>query len=117
MKQIPLYKGCAQTITIYSKEELQEKLPIIEQAKQLWKDRCNEYMSVNGDQGICVIGAGFSVYNIPKGKRTYRKLMILSAYTVTPAQGSLVWENSKDEIKQFLKNNGLEVTYNWGTMD
>lgn len=86
-------------------------------AKLLWRDKCNQYMRLHGDCGSCVVGAGISISFILKGKRKARKLQIIRAMDICRAQGSVVWEDSKDIVLKVFEDAGIEVYYNWGTMD
>lgn len=90
---------------------------VILDAKHLWEARCKQYMTVYGDCGSCVLGAGISINFIPKGKRTPRRLQVIRAMDICRAQGSLVWEDSKDEVLRVFERAGIEVFYNWGNMD
>lgn len=71
----------------------------------IWFSKAKAY----GDKGSCVIGAGFSFdYN---GDEYF-----MSA--CSPYQGSLSWEDSKDEIESELRTIGCEnIKYDWGIMD
>lgn len=62
-----------------------------------------------GDIGSCVVGAGFKFeWN---GDEYF-----MSA--CSPYQGSISWENPKDEIKRMLEDIGAtNISYNWGSMD
>jgi hypothetical protein len=84
-------------------------------AKELWTNRCDEYVKKNGDKGSAVIGAGFTVRHLPPGARKPRPKMVLHSPMV--AQGSLVWETSKDEVEKVFRDAGIEVDYAWGSMD
>ncbi len=86
-----------------------------ETAKGLWRTRCTEYLNRHGQEGSSVIGAGFTVWYLPPRARKPRRKIIL--YSPSGFQGSLVWEASKDEIAQVLKDAGIEVNYEWGSMD
>lgn len=86
-------------------------------ARMLWSSECDEYMRKHGDVGSCVLGAGFSIEYIPKGKRSPRMLMILSADSVCRGQGSVIWEDSKNKVEQIFSDAGIKVYYSWGRMD
>lgn len=62
-----------------------------------------------GDQGSCVIGAGFEFsYNDKK--------YFMNA--CSPWQGSMSWEHDKDIIHDLLSSIGaIDIHYNWGNMD
>lgn len=102
---------------IYKQNELPELQPIINNARQLWREECEIAGAKYGDVGTCVIGAGFEVPVIPKGYRKSRMVTILSPREVCRYQGSIIWEHSMDKIRSFLKSQGIEAHYNWGRMD
>lgn len=101
----------------YKENFIAEKNSVIRQAKQMWAERCAEYVKNYGDRGTCVLGAGIEIDFIPPRCRTPRRMMLISASSVCNAQGSIVWEDSKDEIINFLRENGIECRYAWGNMD
>lgn len=84
-------------------------------AKGLWTKRAAEYVKKNGDKGSAVVGAGFTVRYLPPRARKPRPKMVLHSPMV--AQGSLVWEASKDEVEKVFRDAGIEVDYAWGNMD
>ena len=86
-------------------------------AKLIWSDACTKFMEQHGDTGSCVMGAGISIDFIPKGKRTPRRLMVISQYDVCSAQGSVVWEDSKDLALKVFEDHGIATHYSWGMMD
>lgn len=89
----------------------------IMEAKQVWSKACAEFIRLRGDVGSCVLGAGISIDYIPKGKRSPRRLMVISQYDVARAQGSVVWEDSKDLALEVFKEHGIATHYSWGSMD
>jgi hypothetical protein len=115
MKKIKVYRD--KEVTAYNDKDLESFDSIIMQASELWRNRCLEYLQKYGDNGTCVIGAGFKVYYLPPRCRRPRYRMVLSASSVTKYQGSFVWESSKDEIREFFRSKGLEVFYDSGNMD
>jgi hypothetical protein len=105
-------------VTVYGESDLGWLEGAAENARALWSKRAEAYLKKHGDVGSCVLGAGFWVWFQPKGKRKPVKRMILSAEEVTSAQGSLVWEDSKDEVMKCLTDGYVEgVEYAWGRMD
>lgn len=68
-----------------------------------------EFQAQVGDQGSCVLGAGFEF--------DYKD----QPYFLTPCslyQGSISWETNKDTIKMLLEVAGAtNIRYNWGIMD
>ena len=65
--------------------------------------------SMVGDQGSCVLGAGFRFEW--EGDKYF-----MSA--CSPYQGSISWEEPKDKIKKMLEDIGAtEIYYDWGRMD
>lgn len=62
-----------------------------------------------GDQGSCVIGAGF---DLTWNEDDY----FMSA--CSPHQGSISWETHKDKIQKVLESIGAtNIKYHWGNMD
>lgn len=74
-----------------------------------WTRLSNEEGDKRGDIGSCVLGAGF--------KFTYNN----RRYRMTPScryQGSIMWEHSKDTIRDDLTKLGAtDIEYEWGNMD
>ena len=100
--------------TVYHWRDLEkpEMRLIISEASELWSKRTHEYLCEHGDQGSCVIGAGIKVMLINKRCRTPRDTTIIK--TPKNTQGSLAWENSLDEILDFMRFRGLDATYECG---
>lgn len=118
MKVLSLDAKFPDNFTIaYHYADIQEYSPIIEKAKTLWRQRCDEYLATYGDQGTCVLGAGIAVYCILPRTRIARSLIIINQREATNAQGATVWESSKKEILAFLKEYGLMAFYECGNMD
>ena len=86
-----------------------------EAAKELWETRCKKYMDQKRTQGTAVIGAGFTVWYLPPRARKPQRKMIL--HSPLGFQGSLVWESSKDEVERVFTAVGIDVRYEWGSMD
>jgi hypothetical protein len=84
-------------------------------AEALWQQRCQEYLAANGQKGSSVIGAGFTIWYLPPRARKPQHKMIL--HSPLGLQGSLVWEETKDEIGQVFQTAGIDVHYEWGSMD
>jgi len=85
-----------------------EKVPapqILKDIQNNWKHRAN----VHGDEGSCVIGAGFRF--VYEGNK----------YWMPPTsqwQGSCSWEAYKDVTEKELAAIGCtEIYYEWGNMD
>ena len=90
----------------------------IENARRLWQRKCEEYLKKNGEQGANVVGAGIGVQYLGPRRRLYRPKMIISASTVVSSYCNLVWEDSVDEVVNFLQQNGLpSAHYIGGRMD
>lgn len=104
-------------ITAYTQDDLSRFQPIIEKAKALWRAKTREYVSKNGDVGSCVLGAGIYAYVLSPQSTEPKDIMIIRANEIACAQGSITWEHSKDEVMEFLKQNGIETGYEWGFMD
>lgn len=63
----------------------------------------------NGDDGCCVLGAGFSFEW--RGDKYFM-------CSCSPYQGSLSWELDKNNIQKMLEDIGAtNIYYNWGNMD
>lgn len=85
-----------------------QRAPVIEQARAMWRARCDAYQARHGDVGTCVLGAGIA-------DDTGRTLV--RAIDVCQAQGASVWEDSVEEVVAFLGSNGIPCHYNPGFMD
>jgi hypothetical protein len=107
------------TKTIYRDEDLakQDFKIIIADALILWQNKCAEYYKINGDVGSCVLGAGFAVLYLGPRKKKPVKRIIIDAFDATRAQGSCTWESSKPTVEAFLKDRGIDCTYEWGNLD
>lgn len=107
----------SETIECYQDADLKDPnfLDICKKAKQLWVQRCNEYINKNGEAGTCVVGAGFAVWYLPpRARKPQQKMVIVPPKNL---QRSITWESSKDEIMGFFKENAIEVEYKMGAMD
>ncbi len=100
---------------IYKEKELAAFAGVFAEAEALWAGKITEYVKANGDRGSCVLGAGFEVAYLPKGCRKPQYKRVVRPFG--PAQGSICWEDSKDEIAAFLAAKGVEAHYAWGNMD
>lgn len=101
---------------VYRNADLKENATYIAQAAELWSKRCAEYMCRRGDRGSCVLGAGIAVnYRPPRCRKSIRQTIIGVPYTA--GQGSLTWEDSVEEIINFLAIRGIESFYEPGHMD
>lgn len=116
MKIVELYAD--RMITAYQDADLDssfhEKVDI---CRESWKERCKEYVAEHGDEGSCVMGAGFFIYYLPKRAKTPRKKMLISAHSVSAAQGSVTWEHSVPQITKMFNTFGINVEYEYGNMD
>ena len=117
MKECEYYKGCK--VIAYQETDLNETAfkTVVNDAKNLWKAKCESNFQECGDVGSCVVGAGIYVYYIGKGKRKADKRMIINAMSVSSCQGSLNWEHGQEEIVSYLKENGIDAKFEYGTMD
>jgi hypothetical protein len=119
MKTLVPYKGADYTVTAYQERDL-ETGPVaaaINVTATMWRDRCQKYLDTQGDRGTCVLGAGIEIYYLPKRCRFPKSKMVIPVYQVVAAQGSLVWEESVEDILAHLKSKGVEASYNPGRMD
>jgi hypothetical protein len=89
----------------------------LDQAREMWRSRCDAFLAQHGDEGTSVLGAGIEVDIIPARCRHYRPITVISASSVTRAQGASVWEDSVRDIIAFLGQHGIEAHYNPGRMD
>ncbi len=89
----------------------------IKEARDMWEASCIQNFKDDGDNGSCVLGAGIYVMHIAPRCRTPKKLTIISASSVAHAQGSVNWEKGREKIIDFLKEKGIDVGYDWGTLD
>ena len=112
-KQIELYPG--KFVTAYRPEELQESeiQELIKEASRLWQQRQSEYVLKNGEQGSCVIGAGFEVYVLYPKCRIPRVKKILRPYGY---QREFTWLDSHKEVEDLLRTK-LDCDYCCGSMD
>lgn len=117
MKQIT--DCCGNTYTAYQEIDTNSERfkSIVQEATTLWKAKCESNYAEHGDNGSCVLGAGIYVYFIPKGHRKEEKRMIICASDVSCCQGSLNWEIGINDILSYLKENGIDAKFEYGTMD
>jgi hypothetical protein len=94
-----------------------EVIRAIEDAKDLWRHRCGEYVVQHGDKGSCVLGAGIVVAFLPPRCRHAVDQEIIAANEATNAQGSCVWEESVRDVIAFLARRGIVARYECGRMD
>lgn len=98
--------------------ELAKFEDVINKAREMWKERANEYFEKHGDVGSCVLGAGICIYAVPPRCRNEKKISLIPSHEVARCQGSLHWEHRVNEVVDFLKANGLERAYfDYGMMD
>lgn len=119
MKLAKKYSDSVELVECYQEKDLDGILPVVEKARELWRQRCEEYVKQNGDVGTCVCGAGIVVPYLGKHKRYADEKKIISAVSVAGrAQGSCVWEASVKEVIQFLEASGVKgASYDCGYMD
>jgi len=99
---------------IYSAKEIDALSGAIALASQMWANRCKLYLAKHGDRGSVVIGAGICCA-VKHGRHSKTRELISAG--VSCAQGSLVWEESVEEVVSFLKERGLDCYYECGRMD
>lgn len=105
-------------IAVYQIKDIDDLVPLLGKAREMWSARCDAYLKKHGDQGSCVLGAGIAVPYVGHKGKQYAKRIIISAWSATNAQGSLVWEESVNDIIAFLEQNGVQgCTYLCGRMD
>lgn len=79
-----------------------------------WTTATERYLAEHGDQGTCVIGAGIAIRFKGPRKRTDEDLIIIAS---PGRQGSLAWEDSVNQVLEFLRQGGIEAHYCSGRMD
>ncbi|WP_336786923.1 hypothetical protein [Paenibacillus sp. MMO-177] len=95
-------------LVIFTNNTIEQAPAEIADIQRFWSDKIKDYVSKKGDVGSCVVGAGFTFEY--QGER----------YKLPPlgAQGSVVWEDSADEIMRLLIGVGAtNIKYNWGVLD
>lgn len=117
MKKCDYYTGFE--VTAYQEADVSDPKfkRIVQDAKTMWKAKCESNFQEFGDSGSCVVGAGIYVYYLGKGKRKAEKRMLINAVSVSCCQGSLNWERGHEEIVSYLKENGIETRFEYGQMD
>lgn len=94
-------------------------LTAVADATALWRLRCREYLAEHGDVGSCVVGAGIMASeSAPRAGRKRPRRQLIDAWAVScGAQGSLVWEESQQEMVDYLRSRGIEAHYVIGSLD
>jgi hypothetical protein len=111
LEQCSRYETACQHV--YSDSDLAGLAPTISAAAELWRKRCEG----KPDRGSSVLGAGIAVMHRPKRCRKAREKIIIDPGDICHAQGSCTWEESVDEVLEFLKSNGVFAYYASGHMD
>lgn len=103
--------------TNYREKDLLRKGLQIAKARELWEKRTLETRErIGKDIGSCVRGAGICVNLIPPRKREPRRHMIIGSPGVG-GQGSVMWEESAEDIVTFLKSWDVDCYFEHGNMD
>lgn len=99
--------------------ELIKFQPVIEQAKQMWKDLSEKAYNEDGqaDLGSCVLGDGICVLVVPPRCRKEHSITIIPSREVSKCQGSLHYERYVSQVVDFLQENGLDAYYHYGFLD
>lgn len=104
---------------VYRDADLNHGTPLrqaLDEASDLWRRLCADFVAKHGDCGTCVLGAGISVpYKAPRS-RTVRNLIVIGVPN-TAAQGSTTWESSVREVIALLAARGVVARYEPGNMD
>ncbi len=105
-------------IKVYSKEDLQRLEPVITEAKEIWRDRCEKFIKKRGDIGTPMSEASLYVKYLPSEyqKNPIRKT-IIKVSEVCNAKCSAVWEVSMYDVMDFLSDHGIKAFYESGWMD
>lgn len=99
-----IYEKPQPTTHLY-RHEVSNNPPELQKIMDIWYDLSSKV----GDEGSCVLGAGF------KFKWQGKKYFMLAC---SPYQGSISWEKHKDTVKVLLEDIGAEnIQYDWGRMD
>jgi predicted nuclease of restriction endonuclease-like (RecB) superfamily len=92
-------------------------LAAVAEARELWRQRCQEFVDANGDQGCCIVGAGIAVRFLAPRARNWRWKHLIYPHEVTNYQGNLTWETSQAEIIELLRHRGIDSVFLPGAMD
>lgn len=94
-----------QPTTYLYRHDISNNPPELQKIMDIWYDLSSRV----GDEGGCVLGAGF------KFKWQGKKYFMCAC---SPYQGSISWETHKDTIKVLLEDIGAEnIYYEWGNLD
>jgi hypothetical protein len=93
-------------------KDLQQKAHILRKAEQIWFETWVAQGSV--DQGSCCGGKGLEASVIKPRQRYPRTRNVVSCNFV---QGNISAQNSHGPALEFLRENGIDATYNDGWMD
>jgi hypothetical protein len=114
-----IYKQTGGFMKVYSYKEVEslKNSDLVSAARTLWQAKSSEYYNKHGDTGSCIMGDGIYILFKPKRCRIPQKFMLIPSNQVARCQGSLHYEHSKDEVISFLRDNGVDCSYNYGMMD
>jgi hypothetical protein len=100
---------------VYRREEPGALKPVIEEARELWIKRAEEFQKSGESDGSAVLGAGIASLTLFDEERRPRMREIISAPLTM--QGSLSWESSLPEVLEYLYRHGVYGYYIEGRLD
>ena len=114
MKKFTLFAGThwEQVVDAYQVKDLQPKLEILRMAEWIWYDTWVAQGSI--DEGSVCGGKGLEVVCVRPRERYPRSRNIVSCNFV---QGNVAAAKSHGPALEYLKENGINATYNDGWMD
>ena len=105
---------------VYKEKDLSFLRLLSREAQGLWDLLAKDYMDANPRDGLgwgsCVVGEGFYVYYVPRGKRNPRKLFLAKSWGAA-SLGSLPWESCIEEMEYFFTNHGVKAHFTYGKID
>ena len=98
-------------------EDLEKHHTLVAEVRRTWRGRCAEYVRKHGDKGTCVMGASIGIELLLRGRKNPISHTLINVSDICYAQGSLVWEDSVDEMLTLLRDAFPSVQYNPGSMN
>lgn len=90
---------------------------VVGKAKEMWANACKAAFPRFGDCGSCVCGAGISIDFIAPRCTVAKPKIIITAASVSPAQGCGAFEPYAQPVLDYLRANGIDAHYEYGKMD
>jgi hypothetical protein len=112
-----LTHGRCEEVESYNQHDLvQPWMDTLKQvARNKWHERIKKYFEAHGDAGPCVQGAGIYIWHTPPRCRKPRELLFLAPPAV--CQGSHTWEESAQEVVEYIRSQGVYCWFEHGRMD